>query len=176
MSGKKEKKGLWVVIGGKPGEVGHCTRCGQGLTVSLPQPLYIMAACMKAFAEHHEKCEPGKYVEKPTKTPAEWADGRDTGTSSLTIYAAMTGMSNPHEYHAPPRDPSDFGRCYRLLKLFPSWRERLDSVSAICPEFKPFIENWDKLTQMYEDELAKKIAPGTMYDFMQTLEDEDVTA
>src|SRR5437879_1332313 len=95
---EKEKKGDWVVVGGRPGEIGYCTRCGSGLNINLPQPLEIMAACMKAFANMHSKCPPGRYFEKPAKTPEEWACGRDAGTSSLTIYSAITAKPSPHEH------------------------------------------------------------------------------
>jgi len=48
----------WVVVGGKRGEVGHCERCGIGLRMELPMPLYLAAAMMKAFAAEHAKCQP----------------------------------------------------------------------------------------------------------------------
>lgn len=165
----------WVLPGGKPGEIGYCTRCGRGLCINLPQPFEIATACMNAFVSIHSKCEPGKHFEKPAKSPEEWAAGRDTGTSSLTIYQAITGNPSHHRCLSIPYDPDDFGRCYRLLKLFPAWREQLPKVIEICPEWKPFVEAWDELTALFEaagwhDRKQKpKGDDGKMYERMKQL-------
>jgi hypothetical protein len=58
-----------------------------------------------------------------------------------------------------PHDPADFGRCHRLLELFPKWRERLPTVAAIHPAWSALIANWDELTALYLEELAE----GTGY-------------
>jgi hypothetical protein len=179
--GVKEKKGSWVLPGGAPGEVGYCERCGEGLSINLPQPLYIITAAMKAFAEHHGNCPPGQYHAKPAQAPEEWATGRDTGTSSLTIYAAIKGKKGRDREFDIPYDPDDFGRCYRLLKLFPNWRKELDKVIALCPRWKPFVEAWDELTALYEAAGWHKFVPwhstegmkgdgGKMYHRMKELE------
>ena len=151
-----KRKTDWVVIGGKPGEVGYCTRCGRGLEINLPQPMDLMVEIIKAFVKIHGKCPAGQYVEKPPVTPDEWAMGRDTGTSSLTIYAAITGKRSPRNGYNRfdiPHDPDDFGRCYRLLKLFPTWRTLLAKTISICPEWEPFVAAWDELTELYELEV-----------------------
>ena len=168
---QKEKKGDWVVIGGKPGEIGYCTRCGQGLNINLPQPVDLMVEIMNAFVKIHSRCAPGKYVEKPATTPDEWAHGRDTGTSSLTIYSAITGMPSHHGRYDVPHDPDDFGRCYRLLKLFPQWREKLAETIKLCPEWKPFAEAWDELTAIYEEEVPNhRGSAPKLYKRMKELE------
>jgi hypothetical protein len=75
-----------------------------------------------------------------------------------------------------PYDPDDFGRCYRLLKLFPSWRAELPKVADVCPKWKPYVEAWDELTAMFEaagwhDETKKpKGDGGRMYNRMKELE------
>lgn len=158
----------WVVMGGKPGEIGYCSRCGQGLTVNLPQPIPIFVACPEAFAKMHSGCKPRQYHEKPAQTPIEWASGRDTGTSSLTIYSILTGLPSPHGHYSVPWDPADFGRCYRLLKLFPAWRGRLGEVAEKEPTWKPLVREWDALTRLYEEELPKGKAPK-LYDRMKEL-------
>lgn len=83
------------------------------------------------------------------------------------------------DYASPPSDPSDFGRCYRLLKLIPEWRPRLSEVAARYRQWTALIEHWDELTAMYEDELengpknkfGSRMAPRT-YDRMKVLIDE----
>jgi len=169
------KKADWVLPGGKPGELGYCTRCGQGLTINPPQPIPIALACMEAFVKMHSECWPGKYIEKPPMTPGEWAAGRDTGTSSFTIFAAITGQPSPHGRFDVPHDPQDFGRCYRLLKLFPQWRHGLFQTVAKCAAWKPFVDVWDELTSMYEaalrsHEAGNKDAGVELYDRIKQLE------
>jgi hypothetical protein len=62
--------------------------------------------------------------------------------------------------HDVPCDPDDFGRCYRLLRLFPTWRARLGEVSAKYPRWKPMVDAWDELTALYEEEIPKHYGPA----------------
>lgn len=81
-------------------------------------------------------------------TPVEWLLGDDTGSSSKTLLAVMTGVN--YEGASLPWDNDDFGRCYRLLKRFPEWRVRLPEVAQQYPEWGPMVAAWDELTTMYE--------------------------
>jgi hypothetical protein len=98
-------------------------------------------------------------------TPNEWILGRDTGTSSKTIWAVMTGSTcrDPGR----PYDADDFGRCYRLLTLFPGWRVRLSEVTAQFPMWTPLVEAWDDLTALYEGGKFREL-----YDRIRSMEDE----
>jgi hypothetical protein len=170
----KKVKAPWVVFGGTRDELAHCTRCGAGLNLGgTPQPVPIALAASRAFIKIHEKCaETGRKEESPL-IPSDWARGRDTGISSGTIYAVITGHASPCGWRDIPHDPSDFGRCYRLLELFPQWKQRLGLVAAAYPAWKPFVREWDKLTQMYEKAILTPKEPATeMYEFMQGLEKE----
>jgi hypothetical protein len=82
-----------------------------------------------------------------------WICGCDTGTSSKTIFSVMTG--SPTGRADIPYDPDDFGRCYRLLKLIPEWRQRLGEVSEKYSKWIPLVEHWDELTDLYESGLSK---------------------
>lgn len=85
-------------------------------------------------------------------TPTEWLLGNDTGTSSKAICAVLTGSTTPNGYdNDVPNDPDDFGRCYRLLGLFPEWLARLDEVATALPNWTPIIENWASLSALYVD-------------------------
>lgn len=157
----------WVVMGGKPGELGFCKRCGEGLTIGLPAAFEVIIAASNAFVKVHAKCEPGEHIEKPAQTPHEWFASRDTGTSSKTIWSVMTGI--PVDWVSHPHDPADFGRCYRLLKLFPAWRKRLSEVATKYPgAWTKLIAHWDELTSLYEEELPLNKAPRT-YERMREL-------
>ena len=95
----------------------------------------------------------------------QWIVSRDVGTSSRTIWSVMQ-MVEPDD-HDTPSDSDDFGRCYRLLKLIPEWRENLTLVAYRYPSWAPLIREWDRLTVMYEN--GQRAA---MYDVMLTLRDE----
>jgi hypothetical protein len=64
-----------------------------------------------------------------------------------------------------PHDPSDFGRCYRLVQIAPSIREDFDRIGKMVPQFAGILREWDALCAIYErdlssgksDELYKKI-------------------
>jgi hypothetical protein len=82
-------------------------------------------------------------------TPMQWLMDDDTGTSSKTILSVMT--ATPYDDGDVPYDAGDFGRCYRLLKHFPEWRQRLPEVAAALPIWGPMVAAWDELTAMYEE-------------------------
>lgn len=98
----------------------------------------------------------------------KWIVSRDTGLSSRTIWGVMMGVDC--EWPSLPYDPADFGRCYRLLMLMPSWRERLPDVATRYPEWGPLVAAWSELEQMYLAalEAGERHSPE-MYHFMQGL-------
>ena len=107
-----------------------------------------------------------------------WIVGGDTGTSSETIWAVMMGAAEPKDSwrRGYPLDPDDFGRCYRLLKLIPEWRERLPEVAARYPTWRFLVQNWTLLTRMYVLTVNSggRRAPK-MYDLMQACIEKGVT-
>jgi len=110
--------------------------------------------------------------------PNEWIIGYDTGISSKTIWAVMMGAlgANPGPFDFDvPYDPADFGRCYRLLQMFPEWKNRLNEVVTRFPKWGPMIREWDKMTRLYErDNLTGR--SSELYDLMQRLKDEGMLA
>lgn len=158
----------WVVLGGRSGEAGYCTRCGEGLDMGKSQPIYLFVAMADAFTRHHSKCKDNGPVDVPPESIYNWFNGRDTGTSSLTIYSVFMHRASPHNRYDAPRDPNDFGRCYRLLHLMPAWRPRLAEVAARYPIWGPMVDRWDELVALYEEELPSGKAPR-LYKLMQDL-------
>lgn len=77
-------------------------------------------------------------ADPPEKRLTDWLKSGDTGTSSRTIAATMTGRGLRGAPGAP-MDDEDLGRCQRLLSLFPEWRPRLSEVSSRYPEWEPWI-------------------------------------
>lgn len=147
----KKRNVTWVVAGGAPGEIGHCLHCGDGLKISLPQSFPVIAAAAKAFAKEHARCTTKIWTEPVPTTPQQWAAGRDTGISSMTIYSVVMGV--PIDRADVPHDPADFGRCYRLLQLFPAWRQRLDQVAERHPTWARMVDEWSALELLYEEAL-----------------------
>lgn len=98
---------------------------------------------------------------KPTNEGdlVDWLTNGDTGISSLTIYHVITGRRV--DWTGWPADPSDFGRCYRLLKIMPSWRARLTEVATRYPKtpWTNLIASWDDVQALYEEELPAGTAP-----------------
>jgi len=98
-------------------------------------------------------------VAKPTAAgdAYAWLSNGDTGTSSLTIWHALMGRT-PDRTDVP-HDPADFGRCYRLLQVMPSWKDRLSEVAALYPKWSPLVSAWNELTALYEEERPSGRAP-----------------
>lgn len=141
----------------------HCGKCGREWSLGwLPMPTDSMAAVCRAA-----KCSCGAprktLLMGPTPKPTAdgdalaWITNGDTGTSSETIWSVLMGR-RPKRADIP-HDPADFGRCYRLLKVMPSWRERLPEVAGAYPAWKPLVEAWDELTRLYEEEEPSGTAP-----------------
>ena len=64
----------------------------------------------------------------------EWSLGNDTGASSKTMLKAAI---RPVKGGDIPHDPSDFGRCYRLMEAVPELRSRFDLMKLNCPRLAP---------------------------------------
>jgi hypothetical protein len=92
-----------------------------------------------------------------TENMKDWLRNGERGISSETIFEALTGIplvSGVWGY-STPRDPSDFYRCYKLLKAVPEFRNRIKEVGEQFPHWKPLVENWDELEVLLEEELKR---------------------
>jgi hypothetical protein len=107
-------------------------------------------------------------------TPIEWLMSGDTGMSSKTILSVMENTPLPHGASVP-YDPSDFGRCHRLLAAFPLYRLRLPQVAEKYPAWVGLVRKWDELTKLYEEELPSGRCPK-LYARMQELRREGMPA
>ena len=87
-------------------------------------------------------------------TPIQWLFGNDTGISSKTLLAAMLGED--YEQADVPLDAADFGRCWRLLALFPDWRARLHEVPKRFPKWGPMVAIWPELETLYKAYLIER--------------------
>ena len=142
----------------------HCAKCSHEWSPCfLPVPVKVLVVVGKrpcpACGHKHVLCGP---LPRPTADgdARAWISNGDTGLSSETIWRVLTGwVGTAQWYPSVPLDPSDFGRCYRLLYVMPSWRARLSEVSQTYPEWERLVDVWDELTALYKEELPKKTAP-----------------
>jgi hypothetical protein len=117
-----------------------------GVSSALGATLVI--ALDKEHAEAWAK-ELDRTTGNPDPKPEDWLLGPDTGISSKTIYSVMTGCQLSRFRAGAPKDAGDFGRCFRLLELFPAWRERMREVSERWPAWAGLVEAWPALEVRY---------------------------
>lgn len=104
----------------------------------------------------------------------EWLKSGDTGISSETIFCVMTGT--PFELvlkswsRSTPCDPSDFGRCYRLLSKYPEWLPRLEELRSLGDKWGKFVDNYENMVTLYNEEVPEHTGSAPkLYEFMKTL-------
>jgi hypothetical protein len=95
-----------------------------------------------------------------------WLLNGNVGLSSKTMFNCLIGNRFFEINH--PYDPADFGRCYQLLESVPEWKTELDKLKPLSKEWENLVNNWDKLTEFYENMRDTKKVNG-MYQFMQNL-------
>lgn len=125
----------------------------------------------------------GNYPDEILQLPVEkraaiWAAHGEVDISSNTIFVVMTGTIKYKEFFPEalwcfdvPHDPADFRRCYLLLKLIPEWRERLEEMVDAFDYWRPFVDRWDEMTALYEQERENEdgMAPK-LYELMKQCE------
>ena len=102
---------------------------------------------------------------RESKKLIRWLLSDDTGISSKQIAAVMAGIEPRDTWHYPS-DPSDLGRCLRLLERFPNfdvWEMR-----NVNGEWCHLVNHWGELKALYELEKAQRTAPK-LYERMQQL-------
>lgn len=159
---------------GIEGDALVCGHCGARHELQMPLEVWAFTALIEGWRKNHKACRPNPAVAKRDADrlaasfadPHAWMAGPDTGLSSKTIWSVMMGVHCARP--SAPMDPSDFGRCHRLLKAFPLWRERLAEVAAKHPDWSGLIEHWAELEALYEEELPTGRGPK-LYKRMQEL-------
>lgn len=103
----------------------------------------------------------------------EWFIGDDTGLSSKSIAAHMCGAKVGRYLNYPPSDPSDLGRCLRLLERFPEWKARLPEMATVSKDWAKIIPHWDAAAAMMAEEAGIDWSKGKSarktYDFMKSV-------
>ena len=105
----------------------------------------------------------------------EWIINGEVGTSSKTMWAARSGavQANPRMGVGLniPFDPDDFRRCKLFVDQCGLDADDLTVIKVIVPWFGPYIDNWDELVGLYEEEKPNGSCPK-LYERMNVLRDE----
>ena len=100
----------------------------------------------------------------------------DYGESSLTLLAVHCGMDK--ESPNIPWDPSDFRRCIHLFECLGldegEIYKLLWMAAGKYPIWKPFAEQWNLLTDLYNMEKDQEYAPK-LYEAMLNIRKNDQT-
>lgn len=124
-------------------------------------------------AQVHSKlrlCEAARLEAKDIATSAigvlKWFLDGKIGSASKAIVRKMMGMEPRYnrvkfkQDTYAPIDIDEFGKCIKLLDLFPAWRERLPDMVTVSPEWAVLVANWPKLEAEYRAEMDGKAAEG----------------
>lgn len=91
-----------------------------------------------------------------------WALSGDTGMSSETMVARMTGMNSTRADR--PHDLDDFGRCYRLLQRVPALRPLLPRMTEVSPVWAALVNHWEEIETAYAAYVDVCNARGVWFD------------
>ena len=95
-----------------------------------------------------------------------WLASDDTGQSSR--YMAYICAGGPLYSNYYPHDVGDFGRCYRFLRAVPKARENLYRLKACGGVWASYVDHWEEMERLYEEEQPTGKAPK-LYALMQQL-------
>lgn len=153
-----------------------CLNCGGEFALNFPVPVDEMSEKMKAFDVLHKDCkqtwtEPKADQSKDIYQKAMWwISNGHVGMSSETMWNCLIGNEKFEVRH--PWDPDDFSRCYKLLEAVPEWKLELHKLKPLSKQWSNLVDNWAKLTEMYElntKQKWKNCDKIGMYEFMETL-------
>ena len=86
----------------------------------------------------------------------EWIATCNTGVSSKTMWCALMGVKRKINLSAP-RDNGDFRRCYDMVEYGHITLDELQIVKKQYHWFAPFVDNWEELSILFEEELDKRL-------------------
>lgn len=153
-----------------------CTCCGGEFAIQYPLPINELSEKSKVFDKLHEDCEQ-TWVEpkadqnqSPQEKAMWWIGNGHVGMSSKTMWNCLIGNKSYPINH--PYDPDDFSRCYKLLEAVPEWKAELHKLKPLSEAWSNLVDNWDKLTAMYEENKRtnwKEYKRIGMYELMESL-------
>lgn len=153
-----------------------CDHCGEEHKLSFPAQVDEITKKTKLFTDLHKDCkktwtqpEPD-FKDDEDKRAKWWWSHCSRGMSSEAMWHCFMKTGKGASHH--PHDPDDFSRCYGLLKVVPEWKQRLHLLESLSPQWKSLVANWDKLTEMYEENVKNDWITCDqigMFDFMEKI-------
>lgn len=99
----------------------------------------------------------------------EWLNGTDVGQSSKSL--AYEAADLPGDRSNYPHDPSDLGRCLRLIARVPEVRAAVEALAEKSPYWKALAPEWDNLKALYISEMDDPRGGRKTYAAMRALLD-----
>lgn len=151
-----------------------CMNCGGERAIPYPIAVDKVTKIMDDFNKLHANCEPT--YEHPVvdlklsqrEREQWWLKWGEQGQSSKSIFAKLSSVGLNERADKFPYDPDDFRRCHELLEAIPEFRKQLFRMKDVSDVWSNYVDNWDKLTEMFLDLKQNKKDNG-MFDFMQLL-------
>lgn len=87
----------------------------------------------------------------------DWLTSGDTGTSSEAIALWLARGRKGRWGADTPSDPSDLGRCLRLLDKFPEFRARFAEMADAGGHWPTFVERWPEFEATFLEECGGRL-------------------
>lgn len=87
----------------------------------------------------------------------QWLANGDRGLSSNAMVHHLTGIKTEKDFHRKdyPRDPSDLGRCRKLLEQVPELRDDLPRMATCSEQWARIVKHWDELCALMDEEAPR---------------------
>lgn len=82
----------------------------------------------------------------------DWLASGETGNSSKSL--AFEYLGSAYSRIDAPHDPSDLGRCLRLIDKVPAVRKAVDALALKHPRWAIAAKAWDEMAQSMENEVG----------------------
>lgn len=107
-----------------------------------------------------------------------WIKSDDTGESSKFLADVLRSNKElTADRIRVPYDPSDFGRCVRMLRVCSELKKDLPKIKGYGPIWREIFYNWEYMEDLYDKAVgtAQQInweSSGELFDFMQKIHRE----
>ena len=153
-----------------------CSHCGATQLIPYPIAVTIYGAMIDAFEKVHKNCKQTWKEAEPDLSQSIgtrlqiWLKDGEHGSSADTMFSVMafgsrvqiTGISSvlkTEGEYSHPFDADDLKRCIKFLQWVPEWKkDRLFMMKSVSKVWSNLVENWDKMTEMYEQEKYKELS------------------
>lgn len=131
-----------------------------------------------ALDELRGRLEAGALKRQEQETPhlsaaaIEWLAHGERGISSETIFSALTGVDALRGgWQSHPHDPSDLGRCIKLLDSVPELQPLMYKMMHVSPHWFGLMSRWDELVALYRHEksIHGAISAPKTYQMMKSI-------